>query len=193
MTAERSVSCCEKGAENLRELPNDQNADPGWRHIRLDIRTPPAGDDVYSPAGSFYARVRYCPFCGFAFRNAAQAPTSREQDTCGRPGCTGPARCSVPGCEALHPNACALELPDWVCPHHAKLNWRPSFGDYIVLCRSDICCCTDCREGKHKGGFELATRRSFASAAQAFEYAEGIASSREPFVALVFSPDRKKP
>lgn len=30
-----------------------------------------------------------------------------------------PAFCVVPGCGALHPNACVVDLPDWRCPTHA--------------------------------------------------------------------------
>jgi hypothetical protein len=74
VTQKISVECCDQGALYLKELPNDQKADPGWLHIRLDIRTPPAGDDLFSPAGSLYARVRYCPFCGFAFRDPDEKP-----------------------------------------------------------------------------------------------------------------------
>lgn len=68
-------------------------------------------------------------------------------------------------------------------------DWSPVFGDFIVLCRSDA----QEEPQPTKGRFELATRRSFDSAAQAFDYVEAISPSREPFVALVFSPDRKKP
>ena len=94
-----------------------------------------------------------------------------------------------------------------MCPHHAQLAWSPAFGDFVVLCRGDSEECTVCSgtggkpwkcfpcnaTGRVKGRFELATRRSFRSMHEAFQYAEGILASREPFVALVFSPDRKKP
>jgi hypothetical protein len=57
--------CCVEGLRYLGELPNDQHADPGWRHVRLDIRW---------MGGTLSKRIRYCPFCGSSFREPL--PTS---------------------------------------------------------------------------------------------------------------------
>lgn len=47
--------CCAFGAALLREYENDQDAVPGYLHIRVDV-------------GGLNARVKFCPFCGFEFR-----------------------------------------------------------------------------------------------------------------------------
>ncbi len=55
------VNCCTEFGSYLEELPNDQEADPGYRHIRLEIIT---------PSGSMRGnvRIRFCPWCGKEFK-----------------------------------------------------------------------------------------------------------------------------
>lgn len=53
------VDCCTEFGKLLEELPNDQNTDPGYRHIRI---TASLGGITYSK------RVRFCPGCGKEFR-----------------------------------------------------------------------------------------------------------------------------
>jgi hypothetical protein len=64
------VSCCEAGAHHLKELPNDQQADPGWRHIRLHVQ---------SNGFDWSTSARYCPWCGFAFTEAPPAEAASPQ------------------------------------------------------------------------------------------------------------------
>ncbi len=53
--------CCERGDAVLREHDNSQLADPGWRHVRINVQSP-------NLACSGSERVRFCPYCGSAFR-----------------------------------------------------------------------------------------------------------------------------
>jgi len=55
------ASCCEDGARTLLIYNNDQKADPGWLHVRMTVQSA-AGHMTGS------VRVRYCPFCGHAFK-----------------------------------------------------------------------------------------------------------------------------
>jgi hypothetical protein len=50
--------CCDKALAYLQELPNDQHADPGYRHIRIEVSV--RGVIIYD-------RVRFCPWCGERF------------------------------------------------------------------------------------------------------------------------------
>lgn len=63
------VNCCDGFGRYLEELPNDQNADPGYRHIRIQIITP--GGALH---GSL--RARFCPGCGKEFK--IDESTTRE-------------------------------------------------------------------------------------------------------------------
>lgn len=54
-------ACCSSGADYIREYPDDQEADPGWQHVRVKLGTP----GVTSIVGN--VRVRFCPFCGQSF------------------------------------------------------------------------------------------------------------------------------
>lgn len=51
--------CCAEGDRLLRELDNDQNADPGYRHIRLEVQ---------ARGFNFSTRARFCPWCGTEFK-----------------------------------------------------------------------------------------------------------------------------
>jgi hypothetical protein len=55
------VDCCKEGNEYIVEYPNDQGADPGYRHIRLSIQTP-------NSRWIGNVRIRFCPFCGTEYK-----------------------------------------------------------------------------------------------------------------------------
>lgn len=61
------VECCEHFGRYMEELPNDQHADPGYRHIRLEVTLP--GTSVHGNM-----RVRFCPWCGKEFTEAGTWP-----------------------------------------------------------------------------------------------------------------------
>lgn len=68
------AACCARGREYLTVCPDDQEADPGWQHVRTKIGTP----GVTSIVGN--VRVRFCPFCGqsFAKLQPSTKPHSRS-------------------------------------------------------------------------------------------------------------------
>lgn len=53
----KNFICCKDAAPFLRELDNSQQADPGYRHIRLSANT--ADDSALA-----FLRIRFCPWCG---------------------------------------------------------------------------------------------------------------------------------
>lgn len=57
-----NVTCCDEGSRFIEELDNDQKADPGWRHIRMTVKT--RSEVIVADT-----RIRHCPWCGFAFRD----------------------------------------------------------------------------------------------------------------------------
>ncbi len=61
MTLITSVGCCPEFGSLLEELNNSQEADPGYRHIRLTVTVPGGG-------ATGKVRVRFCPWCGTQFR-----------------------------------------------------------------------------------------------------------------------------
>lgn len=63
------VNCCELGAQFLNELPNDQQADPGWRHIRILTS---------NDGGTLSSRARFCPWCGTCFREEPRPFTAAD-------------------------------------------------------------------------------------------------------------------
>lgn len=62
---DQPVKCCfdTKSTLFLYELLNDQDAVPGYRHIRMNIQSHSAG--IISTV-----RVKFCPFCGHEFKGA---------------------------------------------------------------------------------------------------------------------------
>lgn len=57
----KSVGCCEASKHLIIEMANDQDGDPGYRHIRMSITST---DDSFLTS----SRIRFCPFCGTEFK-----------------------------------------------------------------------------------------------------------------------------
>lgn len=65
------VICCEAAKLWLQELPNDQNTDPGYRHVRLQVQARGLNGST---------RARFCPWRGGEFRVEAEGPASTVEE-----------------------------------------------------------------------------------------------------------------